>query len=124
MKIDENKVSNLMDKLGITREEAIQVIEDDYAIDHNEKLFELDASQKKVAKEMCRVDSEKQKNKGNGIPKKRAKKIDDDKMVLVDAILSAVDGISTDLKTVHEGREFTCLVNGKKFKISISQPRS
>lgn len=124
MKIDETQVATLMKNLGIGREEALQVIADDYAIDHNEKLFELTTEQKKVVKEMSRVDSEKQKQKGSGIPKKRAKKIDDDKTLLVNAILETVEAVGTDVKIVHEGREFTCLVNGKKFKIAISQPRS
>lgn len=124
MKIDEKQVNVLMEKLNIDREEALQIIADDYAIDHNEKLFELDANQKKVVKEMCRVDSEKQKKKGSGIPRKKTKKIDDDKQSLVNAIMETVETIGTDITIVHEGREFTCLVNGKKFKISISQPRS
>lgn len=124
MKIDEKQVTKLMDTLGIDREEALQVIADDYAIDHNEKLFELTDAQKKIAKEMCRVDSEKQKSKGTGIPRKKAKKLDDDKMILVNALLECVETVGTDIVTVHEGREYTCLVNGKKFKIAISQPRS
>lgn len=121
---NDNKIDVLVDKLGCSIEEAKQIIADDYAIDHNEKLFELTAEQKKVAKEMTRVDSEKQKKKNQGVSKSRVKKIDDDKLLLVDTILKSLEGIVTDVKTVHEGREYTCQFNDKKFKISISQPRS
>ena len=121
---NDNKIDVLVDKLGCSIEEAKQIIADDYAIDHNEKLFELTAEQKKVAKEMTRVDSEKQKKKNQGVSKSRVKKIDDDKLLLVDTILKSLEGIVTDVKTVHEGREYRCQFNDKKFKISISQPRS
>lgn len=121
---DNEKIDVLVDKLGCSIEEAKQIIADDYAIDHNEKLFELTDEQKKVAKEMTRVDSEKQKKKNQGVSKSRVKKIDDDKLLLVDAILKSIEEMVTDVKTVHEGREYTCQFNDKKFKISISQPRS
>jgi hypothetical protein len=121
---DNDKIDILVDKLGCSIEEAKQIIEDDYAIDHNEKLFELTAEQKKVAKEMTRVDSEKQKKKNQGVSKSRSKKVDDDKVLLVNAILDKLNEVATDVKATHEGREYTCQFNNKKFKISISQPRS
>lgn len=121
---DNERVDFLVDKLGCSIEEAKQIIADDYAIDHNEKLFELTAEQKKVAKEMTRVDSEKQKQKNQGVSKSKVKKTDDDKLLLVNAILNSLGDMVSDVKTVHEGREYTCIFNNRKFKISISCPRS
>ena len=121
---DKDRIDFLVDKLQCSIEEAKQIIKDDYAIDHNEKLFELTAEQKKVAKTMTRVDSEKQKNKNQGISKSRTKKVDNDKVLLANTILNGIGDIATDIVTVHENREYTCFVNGKKFKIAISQPRS
>lgn len=118
------RIDFLIDKLGCSIEEAKQIIADDYAIDHNEKLFELTADQKKVVKTMTRVDSEKQKNKNQGASKSKTKKVDGDKALLVESILKGIDGIASDLTVIHENREYTCFVNGKKFKIAISQPRS
>lgn len=46
------EVENLMKLLDITEEEALEMIEDDKRIDKGEKLFELSAEQKKVAKKM------------------------------------------------------------------------
>lgn len=121
---DNERIDFLVDKLGCSIEEAKQIIADDYAIDHNEKLFELTAEQKKVVKEMSRVDSEKQKKKNQGVSKSRTRKTDEDKTLLVNTILDSIGAVATDVKAVHDGREYTCFVNGKKFKISISQPRS
>ena len=50
MKLDEKRISNLMSTLSITREEALQVLKDDEAIDKGEKLFELTAEQKQAEK--------------------------------------------------------------------------
>ena len=46
------EVENLMKLLDISEEEALEMIEDDKRIDKGEKLFELSAEQKKVAKKM------------------------------------------------------------------------
>lgn len=48
----EKQISLLMEKLKINREEALQLIEDDKAIDKGEKLFELSDEQKKAVKKM------------------------------------------------------------------------
>lgn len=46
------EVERMMKALGISEQEAIELIEDDKRIDKGEKLFELTAEQKKVAKKM------------------------------------------------------------------------
>ena len=46
------EIEKLMKLLDITEEEALEMIEDDKKIDKGEKLFELSAEQKKVAKKM------------------------------------------------------------------------
>ena len=48
--MDENLIAKHMKVLGITREEAIELIEDDRRIDKGEKLFELTAEQKQAEK--------------------------------------------------------------------------
>lgn len=46
------QVAKLVKNLGITEQEALQVIADDKAIDKGEKLFELTKDQQKVVKKM------------------------------------------------------------------------
>lgn len=55
------QVEKLMKNLGISEEEALQVLADDKAIDKGEKLFELSEEQKKVAKKMTNFDSKNRK---------------------------------------------------------------
>ena len=52
--MDENQIKRHMKILGISREEAIQLIEDDRRIDKGEKLFELTPEQKQAAKRQDR----------------------------------------------------------------------
>ena len=55
------QIEKLMKNLGISEEEALQVLADDKAIDKGEKLFELSEEQKKVAKKMTNFDSKNRK---------------------------------------------------------------
>ena len=48
--MDEKRIQELMTTLDISRDEAIQVLKDDDAIEHGEKLFELTPEQKKAEK--------------------------------------------------------------------------
>ena len=50
MALDEKLIAKHQALLGLTREEAIQLIEDDKRIDRGEKLFELDPELAKGAK--------------------------------------------------------------------------
>ena len=47
----EKQIEKMMKKLDLTREEAIQLIEDDKRIDKGEKLFSLSKEQEKASKE-------------------------------------------------------------------------
>ena len=57
MPMDEKLIQSHMKILGITREEAIQLIEDDRRIDKGEKLFELTAEQKQASKKARQADT-------------------------------------------------------------------
>ena len=59
--MDEKQIQHFMKKLDITREEAIEIIKDDEAINEGEKLFELTAEQKAVEKKMKNTGSRKLK---------------------------------------------------------------
>ena len=48
--MDEKKIQNFMKTLDLTREEAIQLIQDDLAVDKGQKLNELTPEQKRIAK--------------------------------------------------------------------------
>ena len=58
----DKQIEKLMKNLGITEQEALELIEDDKAIDKGEKLFELTDEQKKVAKKMTTSDTKNKKS--------------------------------------------------------------
>ena len=112
-------VEKLMKNLGISREEALQVIADDKAIDKGEKLFELSAEQKKAVKQATRADS-----KPRSAPTKREPKVDKDKAEIMQTIDDALCSLVDDVQERTNDRELVFIYNEKKYKITLSCPRS
>ena len=106
-----------MKTLNLTREQALQVIEDDKRIDKGEKLFELTDEQKANAKKTTNVGTRK------STKVKREKKADDDKADIMALVRNALEGVD-NLVVVNAEREITFEFNNRKFKIVLSAPRS
>lgn len=118
-KQDQEKFKNLL-KLGLSEDEALQVIEDDKRIDRGEKLFELTEEQKANEKK-ARLTGEKATTK----PTKREKKVDNQKQDIISTMVGSiinVFGVRVDV--ANEEREFAFELKGKKFKVVLSCPRS
>ena len=81
----EKKIENLINVLGCSREEAIDIIESDKRIDKGEKLFELSAEQEKASKQARQADRKPTVYKLDNKQGKRSKKSDDDKAFLIEA---------------------------------------
>lgn len=79
--MNEKQIAQMMKSLGCSREEAIQIIKDDEAIEKGEKLFEQTAEQKKATKQMTSVGGGKHKERA-----KRERKVDADKAILIKAM--------------------------------------
>lgn len=106
-----------MKTLDISREQALQVIEDDKRIDKGEKLFELTGEQKANAKKATNVGTRK------SAKVKREKKADNEKADIMALVINALDGVD-NLVVVNAEREITFEFNNRKFKIVLSAPRS
>ena len=124
----EKRIQDLMCALRISREEAIQVIEDDKRIDKGEKLFELTAEQKAVEKKMRQAP-----RTAEAKPPKRERKTDNDKRFLIDSLVWALttdienagdNVLAQNVEIVNPEREFLFTYNGKKYKVVLSAPRS
>lgn len=107
-------------ELGMSAEEAEQVLADDKRIDKGEKLFELSDEQKKNAK---------QARNGAKLPtvykfSQRQRKADNDKRFLVERLADSLFGLGENLQIENPEREIIFLYNGKKYKITLSAPRS
>ena len=124
----EKRIKDLMCALRISREDAIQVIEDDKRIDKGEKLFELTAEQKAVEKKMRQAP-----RTAEAKPPKRERKTDNDKRFLIDSLVWALttdienagdNVLAQNVEIVNPEREFLFTYNEKKYKVVLSAPRS
>ena len=77
----EMQILNYMWNLGIDREEAEQLYKDE----QEDNLPELTAEQKAVEKEMLRADRKKEET-----PRKRERKADEDKRLIIDFLNSGL----------------------------------
>lgn len=115
----EPKVEKLMRALGLTEQEALEVIECDKRIDRGEKLFELTEDQK-VAEKQARLTGERKSTKTT----KREKKVDNQKQNIIATMVGSiinVFGVRVDV--ANEEREFEFELNDRKFKVVLSCPR-
>lgn len=117
--MDEKRIASLMKTLGCSREEAIQVIEDDDAIDGGEKLFELSAEQKKEVKKLTSTGTKKRT-----APTKRERKPDEEKAEIIAKIadfLAKIDGF--DVEIIKNEREISLLVGENNYSITLTKHR-
>lgn len=119
--MDEKLIANHMKVLGISREEAIELIESDKEIDKGAKKFDLDPELEKASKKARQVD-----RKPSTTKTKREKKVDDDKLHLMKIIETAIghNPNCDSFEFTNPERECVFFYNGKKYKITLACPRS
>lgn len=107
-------------KLGMTKEEALQVIADDADIDHGEaKDFDLTKEQQANAKKYMGTGTRKNKE---GV--KRVRKEDPDKKKIISVIDDALWVlVNNDLKVVNPERQLDFEYNGKSYSVTLTQHR-
>jgi hypothetical protein len=109
-----------MKMLGISREEAIQLIEDDKRIDKGEKLFELPDELKAGAKKARQAP----RNSGYQFST-REKKAKPEKAEICSAMMDGLKALGVDDFTINNPeREFIFIHNGTKYKVTLACPRS
>jgi hypothetical protein len=120
VKCDEKLIVQHMQKLGISREEAIQLIEDDQAIDRGAKMFELDPELEKGAKKARQAE-----RKASTAPVKRERKAKPEKAEICSAMMDGLKSLGVDEFTIsNPEREFVFIHNGTKYKVTLACPRS
>ena len=116
----EERIQKLMKSLDISREEAIQVIEDDKAIDKGAKMFELDPELEKGAKKARQAE-----RKVSTAPAKREKKAKPEKAEICCAMMDGLRELGVEEFTINNPeREFVFTHNGTKYKVTLACPRS
>lgn len=116
------QILHLMKSLDITQEQAEDIIECDKRIDKGEKLFELSQEERQVERAMKQTRSVD----AYGKTRTREKKEDTDKKAIVSVVADALQGAFevAELEVGNTERELTFKVNGRKFKIVLSAPRT
>ena len=112
-------VEKLMKKLGCTEAEALEIIEADKAIDKGANLFELTAEQEKASKQARQADS-----KPRSKPTAREKKVDADKLEIIQCIDDALCCLVDNVEVINPERELLFWFNERKYKVVLSCPRS
>lgn len=118
---DEKKINDLMVKLSISRDEAIDIVNADKEIDSGEKLFELTAEQKAVEKKMRNSAGKKVDAYGKTTERKR--KEDADKRKLIDVLVESLSQIDVNAIVTNPERQLDFKYNNRDFRIVLSAPR-
>lgn len=108
--------------LGLSLEEAEEVLTADDEIDKGGKLFELSAESKEAEKKYknCGVRTVKSPY---GQKVQKEKKVDTDKRFLVDILIDTIEQNCGKVEVINAEREFEFKYNDRKFKITLSAPR-
>lgn len=112
-----------MKKLEISREEAIDIIESDKAIDKGKKLFELTDEQKKAEKK-ARITTGKSKVDAYGKKSERKKQVNTDKIDLIGVVGKSLEEFGAEnFNYLNKEREIEFTYKNIKYKIVMSVPR-
>ena len=112
----EKRLAFTMKTLGMTREEVLEMWEEDKEIDQGAKKFELDPELEAGAKKARQAE----RKKGDTKPKER--KEDTDKTQIMETLMDAVKNIAESCEKTKNG-EFEFTFNDRKFKVVLSAPR-
>lgn len=113
------QVEKLMQTLNITETEALELIESDKEIDRGAKLFELPDELKAGAKKARQAE-----RKTNSTPSKRERKVNTDKLEIMETISKALTtDLVDDVGEIVNERELVFYFNEVKYKLTLSCPR-
>ena len=120
----EKLIAKHMNLLKISREDAIQLIEDDKRIDKGEKLFSLTPEQEKASKKARSAGRKPKTTVYKFDTTKRKKPENKNKSDLISVITGALTEYGAkNLELINPEREFTFTMDGTKYKIVLSLPR-
>ena len=127
----ENRIEYIMRTLDCSEQEALQLIEDDKAVDRMTKTAEIQSDltqEQKKASKKARTVAKAPKAKAPTAYKwetKKQKKRDNEKHNIIELFINALEGDTNvkDIKMLNEDREFEFLYNDRKIKVTLIAPR-
>lgn len=115
-----DNLAKLMEVLGVSEEEAREIQQTDREIDRGANPFPLTPEEEKASKEARITAGDKTKRKAT----ERPKKVDADKAEIISVLDDALCDLVDNVEIVNPEREIIFHYNGRKFKITLSAPRS
>lgn len=127
----EDRIEYIMRTLDCSEQEALQLIEDDKAVDRMTKTAEIQSDltqEQKKASKKARAVAKAPKAKAPTAYKwetKKQKKRDNEKHNIIELFINALEGDTNvkDIKMLNEDREFEFLYNDRKIKVTLIAPR-
>ena len=114
------EVARLMEKLGCSEAEAMDIIASDKRIDKGEKLFELPKEKQEVAKKMARAERAPTAYKFT----QRERKPNNEKRNLISMLVKFLEPhVDEKIEITNEEREINFKMQGVKYRIILSCPR-
>lgn len=114
----EKMIRLYMNKLDLSREEAEQMWLDE----QEDNLPELTPEQKAVVKEMAQADRKKE-----SAPRKRERKPDENKRLLIAALVDCLLEVSPDemenVSIINPEREIEFTFIGERYRLTLAKPR-
>ena len=116
------EIQKAMKVLGLTEQEAREMLEADRKIDKGEKLFELSAEQEKNAKK-ARSTGTKKPTVYNFDTAKKKRKECPDKQHLVNLLAKVLEAEVQALEITNKERELIFKFNGADYRLTLAMPR-
>jgi hypothetical protein len=120
----ENQVQKLMRILGVSEEEALQVIADDKAIDKGEKLFEQTKEQKAVTKQMTATGTRKTPTVYNFDTTKRERKKDGTKEEFIANLAEYLQTSVENVQILNPSKLISFTIGEDTFELDLKRKRA
>lgn len=120
MKFTEAQIQTLMGKLDCSRQEAIEVLQEDYEVDRmsmKEVSADLTDEQKKAVKANTKTGFKKR------APVKRERKIDPDKLALIQIIDNALRGVADFVQDRKNETDLHFVYKDNKYSVKLTKHR-
>lgn len=115
----EEDIQKMMKTLDLTREEAIEMMQDDLDIDRGEqKDFDLPAEKQKAVKELIAVGTRK-----TGEKVKRERKPNEDKREIIQVLDEALTDLVDDVVVANIERQVDFIYNGVQYSVTLTAHR-
>ena len=116
----EQDILRIMSALNVDRETATEIAQADKAIDRGEKMsFDLDPEQAKNVRKYTQVARPVMVES-----KPRPRKADEDKREIISALDDALCDLVDNVIVTNPERQLDFEYNGRKFRLTLSAPRS